>query len=1109
MKARLFATSLSLVAAAAAAAFGSELNLALFATPSTSFVSGHETLEAINDGFEPRHKGDHSHGAYGNWPQSGTQWVQYDWSQPIHTRKVDVYWWDDGQGVRLPVSARLLYWDGKAFAPLAEVGVVGGRYNTATFAEVTTPKLRLEMTGSNKFSTGIIEWKVYDAGNSPKFAPRIVAGPDRIVVLPAKTYLHPEVRGPSESVTWSKASGPGEVTFGDGTAQFSTPGDYVLKVTAVNGQQSASDTLRVRVETATPKPRLDPIPTRVWKVNSPLWTPRLKQQIVHWIPHCIAKLSDPALKEGGIQNFIEAGNKNAGRPYKPHIGAPWANAYTLNTVEAMCLALLLDPQGDAEIVQAQKAIRAKLDEWIPILLAAQEPDGYLQTRFTLAAKNERWTHVGDHEGYVAGYFIDAAIAHYWLTGNRQMYDAAKKLADCWDAHIGPSPKKTWYDGHQALEMALVRLARLVNEVEGAGKGDKYIRLSKFLLDCRRNGSSYDQTHLPVVQQYEAVGHAVRAAYLYSGMADIAMETGDAEYQSAVKSLWDNLVNKKYYITGGIGSGETAEGFGKNYSLPNHAYCESCADCGELFFQYRMNLAYHEARYADLMEETLYNAILGSVDLPARNFTYTNPLDQSHERYPWHGCPCCIGNIPRTLLMLPTWMYTRSSDGLFVNLYVGSTVRVAPDLEIVQRTDYPWKGAVEIIINPVAGNVGAASVLRPSAGVGAPRSLPRFFALHLRAPNRNVSALYRATPDANGLAALTVNGQPVTPEMKDGYAVIRREWKSGDTVRFELPLRVQRVRADQRVVADRGRVALRYGPLIYNIESVDQNIDGVLLPDTPLVAEWKPDLLEGVVAIRGRFADGSPLLAIPNYARNNRGGRSIVWIAATDETRPAITRLDPPERDFFSKQLLFHGLPIKAHEVVADEALQAAYDRLSLMLGKLPAVTAKLIAAGVELHIIGRNQVTTDLPEWRHDKGKPLDEYHGQTRDQRTRGMGGKLVSCGEENLLKLDKDPYRGRDICVHEFAHVVRTYGMTKKLRARFDEQYRKSLDAGRWRGSYAGKNPDEFFAELSMWYFGTHGDLGMTGPKPDNGPDGLKRYDPEAFALFDEFYGGRMGGE
>jgi len=224
------------------------------------------------------------------------------------------------------------------------------------------------------------------------------------------------------------------------------------------------------------------------------------------------------------------------------------------------------------------------------------------------------------------------------------------------------------------------------------------------------------------------------------------------------------------------------------------------------------------------------------------------------------------------------------------------------------------------------------------------------------------------------------------------------------------------------------------------------------------------------------------------------------------SRPDIVRIQPPERGFYYKSLDFYGIPIKAHDVVADEALHAAYDRLALMLTNLAGVTSNLAAAGVELHVIGRHQVTTDLPEWRHDKGKPLEEYNGLTRDERTRGMGGRLVSCGEENLLRLERDKYRGRDICVHEMAHSIRNLGLSKETVARFDRQYSRSLGQGLWQGAYSATNPDEFFAELSMWYFGTHGDLHMTGAKPANGPTGLKQYDPEAFRLFDDFYQGRI---
>ena len=233
----------------------------------------------------------------------------------------------------------------------------------------------------------------------------------------------------------------------------------------------------------------------------------------------------------------------------------------------------------------------------------------------------------------------------------------------------------------------MRFGRFVNDQEGNHSGDAYIALAKFLLDSRRGGSEYDQSHLPPGQQYEAVGHAVRATYFYSGMADIAAETHDPDYQSAVISLWDNMVNRKYYITGGIGSGETSEGFGPNYSLQNDAYCETCSSCGLIFFQYKLNLAYHDAKYADLYEQTMYNALLGGVALDGKSYCYTNPLVDT-ERALWHICPCCVGNLSRTLLMVPTWTYVKSKSALYVNMFVGSRIHVGAvagtNLEVIQK-----------------------------------------------------------------------------------------------------------------------------------------------------------------------------------------------------------------------------------------------------------------------------------------------------------------------------------------------------------------------------------------------------------------------------------------
>jgi hypothetical protein len=853
-------------------------NLALVAKPSTSFVSGHETLEAVNDGFEPANSNDHSHPRYGNWPSKGTQWVCYEWEKPISTSRTDVYWWADGKGIHIPKACRVLFWDGSAFVPVKGAegfGLELEKFNTTSFDEITTTKLRLEFDGVGDFSTGILEWKVLDSGKSPKFAPRVEAGQDRSVVLDGRTWLHGEIKNGGEEVLWSKESGSGEVTFENArsaqtTATFSKTGTYVLKLTASAGEGLAtSDTLSVEVIATPGRSAMREVYTSPYKIDSPLWNSRVKALICGWIPHCVAKLSDPKVEEGGIRNFIEAANKNAGRSFQSHIGAPWTNAYVLNTYESICMALMVDPQGDPEIIKSQAALRKTLDEWTPLLLGAQEKDGYLQTRFTLGNVHEqggqppRWEIKTEHEGYVGGYFIEACIAHYQLSGGKdtRMLDAAIRLADCWDRNIGPAPKKTWCDGHQEIEQALLRLARVIDEKDGAGSGRRFVTLAKYLLDQRGGGESYDQSHAPVTQQYEALGHAVRAVYTYNAMAGVATETRDPDYQSAVESLWSNIVHRKYYVTGGVGSGETSEGFGGDYSLPHNAYCESCSGCGELFFQHKMNLARQSSLYANLFEETLYNAILGSVDLPGENFTYTNSLDSAEKRYKWHVCPCCIGNIPRTLLMLPEWTYARGPQDLYVNLFIGGTMKVkqvaGTDVVLIQKTDYPWNGKVSITVNP---------------------AVTKTFALRIRVPQRDVSRLYQSAPAADGIRSISLNGKPLEPKAEGGYAVINREWKAGDHVELEFPLAVQRVKTIGQVPANRGRVALRYGPLVYNIEEKDgNNLEAILKPDAPLAAEWAPDLLGGVMVIKGSFADGSKLTAIPNYARLNRGGRSLVWI----------------------------------------------------------------------------------------------------------------------------------------------------------------------------------------------------------------------------------------
>ncbi len=601
------------------------------------------------------------------------------------------------------------------------------------------------------------------------------------------------------------------------------------------------------------------------------WKDQIRRLAVKWIPHCIQEMETGGRGQE-LLNFVHAAKVLKGEPTGKFTGAPWSDAYIYNTIEAICLALAVDPEGDPELAAVQDSLRKKLDEWIPIVLAAQLDDGYIHS-FHVLNKIDRYTNINNHEFYVQGYFIEAGVAHYLVTGgaDRRLYDAARKCADRLCETFGPAPKRVWVHGHPGMEIALCRLGRLVNQVEGAGRGDKYVELVRFLYDTRasvaEHRNAYRQSHLPAVEQAEAVGHAVRATYFYAGMADIAMLQGDDAFLSAVDKIWDSAIQRKHYLTAGVGASHRGEAFADDFDVRNDGYCESCAGCGLSFWADRMNRLHHDAHYVDVQERVLYNNILGAIELSGENFFYQNPLASDAPRYPWHGCPCCVGNIPRALIAIKDLMLARNAkrDALYVQHYVAGEAVVddvaGGPLRIEQQTEYPWKGEVSIRLHPAK----AAA-----------------FALKLRIPNRGESRLYTLDPDLTGKCTVQVNGTPQQAEIVQGYACLRRTWEPGDRVDLSLPMEIQRVHADERVEANRGRVALQRGPLVYNIEDADnrgQSRSVVLPPDLPLRAVWKPDLLGGVMAIE---SEDQRLRAIPNYARLNREGWSQVWIAEKPE-----------------------------------------------------------------------------------------------------------------------------------------------------------------------------------------------------------------------------------
>jgi len=616
---------------------------------------------------------------------------------------------------------------------------------------------------------------------------------------------------------------------------------------------------------------LEPIRLQDIRING-FWKQQAKRLTEHWLPHCIRQME----KGGRGQEYVNlealARVQRGGQADWQYTGLPWSDAYVYNTVEAVCLALAIRPEGDAELARAQSGLRAKLEEWIPTILAAQSADGYIHTFHTLR-QQPRYTKVGDHEFYVMGYFLEMGVAHYRMTGgqDRRLYDAAVKCGDHLSATFGPAPKRTWRNGHPGLEYALCRLGRLVNEVEGAGRGEKYILLARHFLDHQHEGGrpdEYNQSDRPAVQLSEARGHAVRGTYFYTAMTDIALQQGDVGYEQAVGRLWANAIHRKHYLTGGVGASHHGEAFAGDYELPNEGYCESCAGCGLTFWADRMHRLHADGHYRDVQERVLYNNILGAVELSGTNFYYQNPLDEKRARYPWHGCPCCVGNIPRALLAIKDLMYSVNPERteLYLSHYVDSEAML-PDiggtvLGIRQATRYPWDGGVTVTLHP-------ASATR--------------FALKLRIPDWTESELYSATPDLSGRFSVRVNGEPQSLRIERGYIALRGEWKDGDRIELSLPMEIQRVRADARVVANAGRVALQRGPLAYNFESVDlpsgKNLDNLsLAADAVLRAEWDSGLLGGVLTIRGAFSDGTPLQAIPNFTRLNRlPHRESQWV----------------------------------------------------------------------------------------------------------------------------------------------------------------------------------------------------------------------------------------
>ncbi|HEX3729275.1 MAG TPA: beta-L-arabinofuranosidase domain-containing protein, partial [Opitutaceae bacterium] len=534
-------------------------------------------------------------------------------------------------------------------------------------------------------------------------------------------------------------------------------------------------------------------------------------------------------------------------------------------------------------VHPDPALDRLVDSWIARIAAAQEPDGYLYTFRTMHPDTPghkwvgrlRWENdpILSHELYDCGHLFEAGYAHFQATGKRTLLDVCLKNADLLWRDFGDGRLRI-APGHEIVEMGLAKLYRATGD-------ERYLKLARIFLDARGpGGPSYNQRQALVVDQTEAVGHAVRANYLYSGMADVAALTGDTRYENAIKAIWDNVADTKLYLTGGVGALAKGEAYGADYELPNDAYNETCAACALMFWNERMFLLTGESKYVDVLERTAYNGFISGVSLSGDRFFYPNPLVyDGHSknnsgfagRAPWFGCACCPPNLMRTLASLTGYFYAVRGDSLYVNLYAQSqgAVRLAnTDVEVVQATDYPWQGRVRLTL----------SVDHPAT-----------FTLRLRIPGwaqgrpvpSDLYAFDGPTPDW----ALRVGGQPADRRLADGYAVITREWRSGDVVELDLPMPVRTVRGNAQVAADRGLVAFERGPVVYCAEDLkgDLPLGQVTIPaEARVAAAYRPDLLGGVVALQvsGARAGAAPadFTAIPYFAWDNRGlAPMAVWL----------------------------------------------------------------------------------------------------------------------------------------------------------------------------------------------------------------------------------------
>ena len=630
---------------------------------------------------------------------------------------------------------------------------------------------------------------------------------------------------------------------------------------------------------------IQPVPFTEVNVTDDFWAPRIRTNHDVTIPIAFSQSEET----GRVKNFKIAGGYEDGEFCSNY---PFDDSDVFKIIEGASYSLQTFPDPDLE---------SYLDTLIYYIGEAQEEDGYLYTYRTIMGNNshdwvgpERWDWVrgASHELYNLGHMYEAAVAHYQATGKRNFLDIAIKSADLVYNDFGWG-KVERYPGHQEIEIGLVKLFRATGD-------ERYLELAKFFLDVRDGGEEYNQAHKKVVEQTEAVGHAVRAGYMFAGMADVAALTNDPGYVDATRAIWNDIVRTKLYITGGIGATGGNEGFAAPYELPNmSAYCETCASIANVFWNFRMFLHSGEVEFYDVLERTLYNGMLSGVGLSGDLFFYPNPLESygQHQRQEWFGCACCPSNISRFIPSIPGYIYATGEHDLFVNLYMANKAIIDLNdilINIRQDTRYPYDGAIKFIIEP---------------------EQEATFNLNLRIPGwaRNEVVpgdLYHFRKHNEGEITVSVNGEKQEIKIQDGYIRLNKTWKAGDIVEIYLPMPVRLIEANELVEADQGRISVQRGPLLFCAEWPD-NPEGkvrnlVFDPDQELTEEFKGDLLGGTMVLTGsatptkrtlgdEIVEGEKqvLKLIPYHLWNNRGpGEMVVWLPLSaektaTETAPSI------------------------------------------------------------------------------------------------------------------------------------------------------------------------------------------------------------------------------